>query len=265
MATDVRSRCTFDPALSCARQVIYRYCALALADPRTGSWAELCQPASKRLVTDAAELIRLLAVASPEKLAARELPLDNLDPGPMIERLPGTPAALSTIYESAFGLLAAGPCPPLETEYIHSKLTFQRSQQLADVSGFYTAFGLRTSSAHPERHDHITLELEFMASLIGLEREAHLHDGEHRDEYAEVCHKAQKKFLGDHLAWWAPAFARLLALENPGGYYEAVGQLLAALIPAERALLGVAASNGEVYPSSVEPPEQCEGCLLSSQ
>lgn len=57
-----------------------------------------------------------------------------------------------------------------------------------------------------------------------------------------------------------PAFARLLQRENPNGFYAAVSDFLAALIPAERALLGVESATEHVGPNALERPEGCEGC-----
>ena len=80
-----------------------------------------------------------------------------------------------------------------------------------------------------------------------------------------ICLDAQRRFLGEHLAWWAPAFAHLLTRQNPGGFYEAAGTFLAALIPAERSLLYVPAPEPrEIKPFTIERPEECEGCVLAS-
>jgi TorA maturation chaperone TorD len=98
------------------------------------------------------------------------------------------------------------------------------------------------SSEHPERHDRISLEVEFMALLIGPD--------------------AQSSFVKDHLAWWIGAFAKLLAKEHPDGLHAAVAAVLAVLIPAERTLLRVEAPHKRVAPSHMEQPEECEGCLL---
>jgi TorA maturation chaperone TorD len=201
----------------------------------------------------------------PAELELGERPPADFDPARVLQRLPATPQALNEQFESTFGLLVSAACPPYETEYINSKFSFQRSNTLADVSGFYRAFGLTPGDEHPERPDHVVLELEFMAQLIGLERLAAQRNDADAAEKAAVCRDAQKRFLQEHLAWWTTAFARLLSKENPGGFYEAAGAFLSALVPAERGLLGVVATTHGAAPSTLDPPEECEGCLLAAQ
>jgi hypothetical protein len=84
------------------------------------------------------------------------------------------------------------------------------------------------------------------------------------DERAELCRDAQQRFLREHLAWWVPAFSRLMGRENSGGFYAALGTLLAALIAADRSLLDVEGTTGSVQPSTLERPEECEGCQLTT-
>jgi TorA maturation chaperone TorD len=253
----------FDPAVSMARQTLYRFAAVALLDPRAGAWQRLAELRENRVLAEAAGLVRSLNEAIPEKLDLGERPLDDLDPQRVLDRLPTSPDALNAEYERVFGLLVSAACPPYETEYIHSKFAFQRSNALADVSGFYRAFGLTTSALLAERADHIVQELEFMAFLVGHERRAAQYN-ETTQERAEICRSAQARFLREHLAWWAPAFAKLLVRESRDGCYAAAGVFLAALIPADRALLQVPAPAQFAVPSTVEPPETCEGCALAS-
>ncbi len=247
----------FDPAVNRARQSLYRFAALSLADPRSGSWQQLHKLREDPLIFEAATLLRGMATAVPEKLSARERPLADLDPAPVLTLLPVSPKGLNRAYEQVFGLLASSACPSYETEHINDKFTFQRSQTLADISGFYAAFGFTTSLAHPERHDHIVLELEFMALLLGLERLAFEHNPPHPDR-GRTCRHAQKRFLTEHLAWWATGFAKLLIKEDTTGYFAAAGKFLAALIPAERALADIPAPQ---TPSKAAPPEGPEVCL----
>ncbi len=133
--------------------------------------------------------------------------------------------------------MVSSACPPYETEYIGSKFTFQRSNALADVAGFYRAFGLELSRSHPERHDHIAaLELEFMAYLIGLERTGSRKavstlaraPGNLSQRTTSISYRAS--VLVD------AGIAHLLTRQNPDGFYEAAGAFLAALIPAERGI-----------------------------
>ena len=254
----------FDPAVLMARQSLYRFAGLTLLDPQAGSWEQLDALRQHALVLEAATLIRDLPAARSQSLGLGENPLDSLHPARVLARLPATRRELNEEFERTFGLLVSNACPPYETEYISSKYHFQRSNSLADVSGYYSAFGLTGSAIHAERPDHIVKELEFMAFLIGLERRAAADEASVRRQRVGVCRDAQASFLREHLAWWAPAFARLLSREAPGGFYDAAGEFLAALIPAERALLGIEPVEKNAEPSPLERPETCEGCELAN-
>lgn len=253
---------TADASLSLARQSLYRFAALALADPRCGTWEQLSDHQTARVVNAAAELVRSEPAAKADALGLGELPLVDLDPALVLARLPASAEAFNALYEQTFGLLVSSNCPPYETEYIDSKFTFQRSHGLADIAGFYRAFGLDPSTTHPERHDHVALELEFTAFLLGLDRAAGDSDHVDRMERSVICREAQRRFLAEHLAWWVPTFTRLLSLRDPDGFYGAVSRFLAALIAAERALVDVPAPSGRVAPSLVENPDECSGCLV---
>jgi TorA maturation chaperone TorD len=251
-----------DTTVNMARQALYRFAALSLVDPRAGSWQHLRCAAERRLLPNAAAVIRALPEVRSVKLGIGERPAKLLDPTAVLDRLPKSPDALNTEYEATFGLVVGSACPPYETEYIGSKFAFQRSNGLADINGFYHAFGLTIADGRAERPDHVALELEFMASLLALERRAG-EAGFQNEELISVCRNAQTRFLREHLAWWVPAFAKLLVHEHAGGFYAAVGTFLAALIPAERALLGVEASSQPVGPSQIESPDACTGCQLA--
>ena len=255
----------WDPAVSRARQILYRFVAMALADPRSGNWDALASAQNDGLLGEAAALLRNELTTVTTELALGEQPLSCLDPFPVIARLPTSYAALNNLFEATFGLLDSSTCPPHESDYINEKFTFQRSHTLADVSGFYQAFGLEPSPQRRERHDHIVLELEFMAFLLGLENRAAESSDPEGAGRASICRDAARRFLREHLAWWAPAFGRLLGRVNPGGYYEAVGVLLGSLIAAERTLCGVERPSAGVSLSTVERPEECEGCQLGPQ
>jgi TorA maturation chaperone TorD len=254
----------FDRALNIARQALYRFASLALTDPQAGSWEQLRVLRDDPVPRQAAALIRGLRQARPVKLGIGERPLTDLDPRPVLDQLPRSRRDLNALYETTFGLLVSCACPPYETEYINSKFAFQRSNSLSDISGYYHAFGLEIADAHPERPDHIVLELEFMARLLSLERQAADGDPQRREERFHLCRDAQARFMKEHLACWAPAFAKLLIHENCSEFYAAAGVFLAALIPAERALLNVDVQSRPLLPSTQERPETCEGCQLTT-
>jgi len=254
---------TADPALLMARRACYRLVALALADPRTGTWDELADQATQDLVAKAAEILRDEDAAVARPMGLGERPLADLDPARLFARLPKSAAELNELYEANFGLLGGSKCPPYETEYVPQKFTFQRSNLLADIAGFYRAFGLQSSSTNPDRPDHVALQCEFIAQLLYLQCKAIQAEAPDGAGHAELCQQAVLRFLKEHFVWWAPAFAKLLEHQDRGGFYEAVAHFLAALVAAERALAGIEPPQHVAEPSPIENADQCSGCELA--
>ena len=73
--------------------------------------------------------------------------------------------------------------------------------RLADIAGFYTAFGVTVSK---ERPDHLVAELEFMSILLLSDADARS-DG--NVERSEIAADAARAFLRDHLGTWVTAWA----------------------------------------------------------
>jgi len=244
---------------SLARQALYRLASMALADPRAGTWERLAEPGTRETALAAAEILRGTPAARPDSLGQGERPLETLDAAALFDHLPDSAEGYAAAHGGIFGLVvSSAACPSHEADYVSEKQVFQQSHALADVSGFYRAFGLTPSRRFPERPDHISAQLEFMSCLVGLERAA----GESQEpERVALCHDAQRRFLDEHLAWWVPTFARLLSLEaGTNSFHDTVAALLAAFIPAERGLLGVAAPKQAAQPAAPAGPGACEGC-----
>jgi len=251
-----------EAAIDLARECLYRFLAAALTDPTAGGWALLLDRDNRRLAADAADLLRDEASTEPAALGFGELPPIDLDLAPVLAELRRPRAELTTEYDRVFGLVPSRECPPYETEYHATAEPFFRAQQLADVAGFYRAFGLEPSRGQPERPDHLALELEFMAFLLMKKRLApDASDGDNESAAGgRVCSEAEAAFFRDHLAWWVPSFATGLRRRAVQGLYAAVGQALAALMPAERARFGVAPPRVPLQAMVIERPAEQAGC-----
>lgn len=127
-------------------------------------------------------------------------------------------------------------CPPYESAYGEAPQMAGKSAALADIAGFYRAFGLAPAETQPDLEDHIGTELEFMSALALKEAYA-LADG-HVDGLG-VTRDAEARFLAEHLGRWAEAFAREVQDASPLPYYTTAAELLAAWIAAETAHLAV--------------------------
>jgi hypothetical protein len=114
----------------------------------------------------------------------------------------------------------------------HAPLT--SSVEMADVAGFYRAFGLDFPADRP---DHVSMELEFMR-IVTLKEAKALMDGD--GENAGVCISAQKSFLSAHLGRWSS----LLSQMTEGIlFYGKAGRFLSNWIAAELRYLSVEASE----------------------
>lgn len=133
--------------------------------------------------------------------------------------------ALEDDYSSLFGHAVRGSCPPYELEYGPGEIV-QRAPDLADIAGFYAAFGLEMSP-DSERPDHVTAECEFMAWLCFKEAEAHRTEN---SAHVEQCQHAQRAFLKDHVSRWLPAFARRIAEQRPQGFYARLAGFASVLV-----------------------------------
>lgn len=185
---------------------------------------------------------------------------------------PRAAAELRTVLEEArqapieaeFNLLFAGTveCPPHETAYEPD--VFRRQRALADLAGFYEAFGFRLADDSRWQLDHLGVELDFCAAV--LQRHARAR-AEGWEEPAVVCAEAVRVFLEDHTGRWCAAFSRRLARSASTPYYVTVAALTGAWIHAELLALGVdpdpLADRPRGAPEDEASPS-CGGCPVAA-
>jgi TorA maturation chaperone TorD len=124
---------------------------------------------------------------------------------------------------------------------------WRQSQELADLAGFYRAFGVDVQG---ERPDNAPVELEFLHVLAFKAGWALARD---ETEHAEVCDRAEEAFLRDHALRWIPSLAERIAAAAVDGPYAAAAMLIRELLRAEAARRGLAFSMGAE--SAVPDPE----------
>ncbi len=179
----------------------------------------------------------------------------------------------ATAHREVFGLIASRECSPYSTDYIPWDFSAHRAQALADIAGYYRAFGLAPDPGCPERPDHVSLELEFTAFLLAKVRHA-----QGNEEHVDICSDALRSFFSNHPLWWMPAFAKcferrakLLSNGSAGicadiKEYLAAGRLLRGWLAAEMTLLAAEPPQRPVAlpaPGALPPepePLDCSSC-----
>ncbi len=151
---------------------------------------------------------------------------------------------------------------PFETEY-GPEGGFQQPHALADVAGYYRAFGLGPRPRTDVRADHVACECEFMGFLA--RKQAFLLATSPEDtETLEAVRGATRGFLRDHLGRFGRAFASRLRAEDGGGYYAGLGELLLAVLDVECARLDLPPGPASLTlrPAAPDPaPMACGECV----
>jgi DMSO reductase family type II enzyme chaperone len=168
-------------------------------------------------------------------------------------------AGLQAAYRHTFGLTGS-LC--YETEY-GLPHEFRQSQELADICGFYRAFGLNVGGSLRERPDHLAVELEFMYVLALKEAYAASNDVV---EHVEVCVEAARKFLGEHLGRWINLFAHSLAHNGGAEPYLSLARFAADFVHHHADQLGVQPQPSPkelVQHTPFDPDFSCAGCAVA--
>jgi len=220
-------------------------------DPRSSAAAEvdvlaqvvLCRVLKLGLDRPAADAHQTFFSAEGKQTLRRAVEL--LDPKPdgglrrAQERLAGRPAVgaqfLRDAYDRMFGHTLRGQVCPYECEYGKPGV-FRQAQELADLGGSYSAFGLQPHAAKHQRHDHIACQMEFLEFLAQKKLWAMQHGDA---EMAEITSGAFRQFLRDHTGRFGPVFAVALRRADPDGFYGALGALLESYLTTICEQLGV--------------------------
>lgn len=237
-----------------ARSVVYRALTLGLRHPDAAAspWYEEARTA-------------LLG-------AARLLDADRRDAAPLLPaalRLLGqaapAPAAAALAHARLFGH-ARGEVCPFETEYGDAG-AHRQPNELADIAGYYLAFGLRPVDRADERADHVACECEFMDFLGRKEAYLLAQQAADSEETLAAVRAAARSFLRDHLGRFGRAFATRLVKQGQGSF-GALGELLLRLLEreAERFRLTLGPATLELRPPATDDvPMACGGSCVPAE
>lgn len=166
-------------------------------------------------------------------------------------------------YENIFGHTACSKVPLYELEY-GEEHSYREPQELADITGFYQAFGLRSAQKVHERPDHISLEAEFVYFLLYKKaialRANHL-------ENAATCQQAYERFLQEHLAFWLPALTyRITKFAKPGLLYS-LAEFAYEFVTQDcrKQNLRIGSENLVIRPITEKTDAGCVSCQLGPQ
>ena len=148
-------------------------------------------------------------------------------------------------YRATFGgATVAMDCPPYEMYYSGSQI-WQQTQDLADISGFYKAYGIEMEQdTTTTRWDHVAVELEFLHFLTY--KLAYAIEN-HSKEEQESCLASKKKFLYAHIGRWIKAFSTSVVKKTPEDFYRQAATLATIFVHLEMTKLSVDADEIDEY------------------
>lgn len=167
----------------------------------------------------------------------------------LVRLAPPPPARLERERQRLFGHTLRGAVCPYECEY-GDPAPLRQAHQLADLVGFYHAFGLRPTGPAGGRGDHVACELEFFEFLSAKEAVALAGPDV---EMAEVTRRAAKKFLRHHLGRFGIAFGHRLEATAREELFRCLGRACGAFLRAACAAFGVEAGSELLELRPAEP------------
>ena len=230
-----------------ARSVLFGALALGFRAPVGESLDRLTSGGARGAILSAARLLDAVGAGDEPlfRAAAGLADVRNIDLRRLARR-----------HEQLFGHTARGEVCPFETEY-GMKGLFRQPQELADIAGYYRAFGLRTKRATGERVDHVGCECEFLDFLC--RKEAYAVETADAAMTAETCN-AYRGFFRDHLGRFGRAFAIQMVKADGDDFFGRLGSLLHALVGAEAARLGIPAGRKVLELRSTEADDVPMAC-----
>ncbi|GAX59458.1 nitrate reductase delta subunit [Candidatus Scalindua japonica] len=152
---------------------------------------------------------------------------------------------LAWSYRATFGgSTVAMDCPPYEMYYSGSQI-WQQTQDLADISGMYKAYGIEIEEdTTTSRWDHVAVELEFLHFLTY--KIAYAIEN-HSEKEQESCISGKKKFLYAHIGRWIKAFSTSVIKKTPEEFYRHASALASLFIHIEMLKLSVDAEEIDEY------------------
>jgi TorA maturation chaperone TorD len=191
---------------------VYGLCARLMAPDTDG-------PPNEDVLARIREALERLGFAEPLATLRQLSELSRRDP--------------EAIRDEHVRLFVKGDAAPYETSYDALPSGPQRfggPQQLADIAGFYSAFGFQVAR---ERPDHVAAEMEYVALLCVKEAFARL---AREDDGAVVCAEARGKFIAEHLGPWLPSFRQQVEKSARHPYFTSLAALLMSLVETDRYL-----------------------------
>ncbi|GAB7021059.1 TorD/DmsD family molecular chaperone [Halostagnicola bangensis] len=177
----------------------------------------------------------------------------------VVEAAPTDPDCVDERYSdwaTLFGFEKGGEIQQYQIEYAPGTLVTS-TDTLADISGFYKAFGLSLEPDKRERSDHLCLQLEFLSHL-SLQTASLKLDGD--ETGLEIVTDAQGAFLEDHLGRWIPRFSETVQEDSGVAFYRTLAELVERLVELDADRFGVEPDVfAETPPSPLEDFAGSEG------
>ena len=134
-------------------------------------------------------------------------------------------------FVDIFGHTLSKEITPYALEHLKNSDVFFRTQKLADLNGFYKAFGMEVESI--ERADHISTQTEFISFLLLKEIIAKQNN---LLEEEDICKKALFDFHNEHFLDWVEIFSENMINYVDEEFYMFVGKFLHDFIKEEKSI-----------------------------